>query len=251
MLLIKNTLVYIMLAGICLLAYALTQPYYNNEAYKQALDDKGMKLKSRQEMERYKVYYYQAINDIKTDKPKLMDIAFGIIVASVTVYGFIITNRINKQRHIKQITTLSKRNTFILANGMWLLLIPGAYWYYLFRSGRGDYPWFADDMSAPIGNKVTLLLYGWVLVNMLLIMALRNSKMPAHLFIEIQYAIRSLISCLLFLMLFLGANNIYLLRLIVDGDHIAIVVSLFFSYIMLSLRAGKINAYKYNKEHTL
>ena len=88
-----------------------------------------------------------------------MDLGSGITIASATFILFLISKNIRILRDFKKIKTLSKAQTFIWANLVWLLLLPGTYWYYMFRGGRGDYPAFADSIAIPLMTQIPFYLF--------------------------------------------------------------------------------------------
>jgi hypothetical protein len=242
--LIKKVLAYIILLSGIVLVYSVGMPTYTNEAYKQALDDRGMKAMTSNEFRDFQSYYYKKLDDLKTNKPQVMDISFGLLIASVTLYCFTLSTKIRKYHNFKAVKTLKSGGLLLLSNFMWLMLIPGVYWHYLFRSGRGDYPWFVDDISIPLGSKIPLILVGWLLMNVFVIYFSGEGRFPAHLFTGQPRNYRYRKAWDAFWGTLIGINTIFLGWLIKDGDHISIVVDLYLTYLLLSLRAGKIHAVK-------
>jgi hypothetical protein len=242
--LIKKVLAYIILLSGIVLMYSVSMPTYTNEAYKQALDDRGMKAMRDNEFQGFQDYYYKKLEDLKTNRPQVMDISFGLLIASVTVYCFMLNSKIRKYHNLKAVKTLKSSSLLLLSNFMWLMLIPGVYWHYLFRSGRGDYPWFVDDISIPLGSKIPLILAGWLLMNVFVIYFSGQGRFPAHLFTEQprDYTHRRVWD--IFWGTLIVINTLFLGWLIKDGDHVSIIVDLYLTYLLLSLRAGKIHAVK-------
>jgi hypothetical protein len=240
--LIKKILAYIIVISAVVLMYSLSMPTYTNEVYKQALDDRGMKAMTSNEFQDFQGYYYKKLEDLKTNKPQIMDISFGLLIASVTLYCFTLSTKIRKYHNFRAVKTLKSGKLLLLSNFMWLMLIPGVYWHYLFRSGRGDYPWFVDDISIPLGSKLPPLLVGWVLMNIFVVFFSRQGRFPAHLFQEQPRGYEKGLAWDVFWGTLIGINTIFLGWLIKDGDHVSIIVDLYLSYLLLSLRAGKINA---------
>jgi hypothetical protein len=241
---LKTLLAYIIAISAIVLMYSLSMPTYTNDTYKQALDDRGMKAMANNQFEQFKDYYYHRLDEIRTSKPQIMDISFGILVASVTLYCFMLSTRIRKYHSFKYVTTFKKGDLLLVSNLMWLLLIPGVYWHYLFRSGRGDYPWFADDISIPLGSKLPYLFVGWVLLNIFILVFSYKSKFPAHLFGKRPPVFKQGIFWNAFFGTLIVLNTIFLGWLINDGDQVSIIVNLYLTHLLLSLRAGKIHAYK-------
>ncbi|MBW4888205.1 hypothetical protein KXQ82_00695 [Mucilaginibacter sp. HMF5004] len=242
--LVKKVLVYLIVISAAVLVYSLGMPTYTNDTYKQALDDRGMKAMTNHTFKDFEPYYYKKLDDLRTNRPQLMDISFGLLIASVTIYCFTLSTKIRKYHNFKAVKTFDKGSLIFVSNIVWLLLIPGVYWHYLFRSGRGDYPWFVDDISIPLGSKIPLIAIGWVLLNVFVIFFASKGKFKAHLF-SVQppgYSKGLLWDVFWGTLIFI--NTLILVFFIADGDHISIVVDLYLTYLLLSLRAGIIHAIK-------
>ena len=241
---IKKVLAYIILLSAIVLMYSLSMPTYTNETYKQALDDRGMKAMRDNEFSNFQSYYYKKLEDLKTNKPQVMDISFGLLIASVTLYCFTLSSKIKKYHSFKMVKTFTSGRLTLISNIVWLLLIPGVYWHYFFRSGRGDYPWFVDDISIPLGSKLPLILIGWVLLNIFILVFSNKSRFPAHLFAAQPKGYKNGLLWDFFWGTLILINTVFLGWLINDGDHVSIVVDLYLTYLLLSLRAGRIHAIK-------
>lgn len=93
--------------------------------------------------------YYKKEAELRTNKLTFMDLGSGLAIASASILLFLIFTRVTSFEDFKNNNTFTKTATFISANLVWLILIPGTYWYYIFRGGRGDYPPFADSEEFP------------------------------------------------------------------------------------------------------
>src|SRR5690606_39838186 len=57
----------------------------------------------------------------------------------------------------------------ISANLVWLILLPGTYWYYIFRGARGDYPPFADSIGIPLMTQIPFYLFLLIPLNIFML----------------------------------------------------------------------------------
>jgi len=140
---------------------------------------------------------------------------------------------------LRKIRTINITTVFISANMVWLLLIPGTYWYYMFRGARGDYPPFADSIGIPIMTQIPVYLILLIPLNLFLFLTTVKTTLPSQLFSKPevrnwQQALGDFFGCSLLV------NILLFISLVIDGDHFSIPVNLFFTYILLTLRAGQI-----------
>ncbi|HEV8504436.1 MAG TPA: hypothetical protein VGQ53_03515, partial [Chitinophagaceae bacterium] len=126
------------------------------------------------------------------------------------------------------------------SNLIWLLLIPGTYWYYTFRGGRGDYPPFADSIGIPLAAEIPIYLLLMIPLNIFLLLTTYKAKLPTELFIFSDKKDTSVVLIEVFFGFWLFLNFLFMLNFIYDGDHFSVFVNLFFTYILLTLRAGRI-----------
>jgi hypothetical protein len=82
-----------------------------------------------------------------------------------------------------------------------------------------------------------------------LLIATVKSNLPARIFIKADEYKGGAIFWEVFFGFWLLVNLIFLIDFVIDGDHVTIVVNLFFTYILLNLRAGKISMWK-NEQST-
>jgi len=163
-----------------------------------------------------------------------MDLGSGLIIlsAAVLLYLFLYS----------EVRSFSKAQIFVFSNAAWLLFIPGSFVYYAFRNMRGDYPPFADSIGMPLIETTIAVLIGLIPLNLFLFLTSLKSKFPTSIFINrARYNYKGIL-WELFWGLFLLLNMVFLTEFTIDGDHCSILISLFFTLILLQLRAGQINA---------
>jgi hypothetical protein len=222
-----------MIIGIGLLIYSLTMPYYTDS---KKADELLTGVNSLDKKE-----YYKKEAELRTNKVKLMDFGAGLAIASGTVLLFLLSFKIKEISDFNKVKTMNKIMVFISSNLIWLLLIPGTYWYYTFRGGRGDYPPFADSIGIPLMTEIPFYFMLMIPLNLFLILTTYKAKLPTLLFIFADKKETSVILTEIFFGFWLFLNLFFMLTFIYDGDHFSVFVNIFFTYILLTLRAGQIS----------
>ena len=226
--------------GVGILSYSLTLSYYKDQEAADNLLNNAYNIDKQE--------YYKKEAEIRTSKTTFMDLGTGIGIASLTILIFLILTKSNNFSDLKNIMTLNKLAIFISANLVWLLLLPGTFWYYTFRGGRGDYPPFADSIAIPLMTQIPFLLFMLIPLNLFLFLTTIKTNLPAQLFAKVKNYSRSTILWEFFLGFWFLVNLFCFVLFVVDGDHFSIPVNLFFTYLLLSLRAGQISKYEQTKE---
>ena len=224
-----------LIIGLGLFTYSLTLPYFKNQ---EAFDNL---INKSNDME--KSDYYKKEAELRTNKVTLMDLGSGIAIASTTILLFLIFTKTKTFKDLKNNKTLTKTETFIYANLVWLILLPGTYWYYIFRGGRGDYPPFADSIGIPLMTQIPAYLFLLIPLNIFILLTTLKTNLPTRLFVKSENYSRATILWELFFGFWLIINLLCLADFVLDGDHFSILVNLFFTFVLLTLRAGKISKY--------
>ncbi|WP_131555234.1 hypothetical protein [Sphingobacterium deserti] len=170
-----------------------------------------------------------------------MDLGSGLAIASMTILLFLIFTKVKTFNDFKNNRTPTKTAVFIYANIVWLLLLPGTCWYYIFRGERGYYPPFADSIGIPLMTQISFYLLLLIPLNIFILLTTLKTKLPTKLFIKpVQYS-RTTILWEIFFAFWLLINLLCLIGFVIDGDHFSIPVNLFFTFILLTLRAGQMS----------
>ena len=223
------------LIGLTLFSYSLTLPYYKDQKAADELIINSYDIE--------KAEYYKKEAELRTNKVTLMDLGSGLGIASGTILLFLVFTKVRSFKDFKNNKTLTKTSTFISANLAWLLLIPGTHWYYMFRAGRGDYPPFADSIGIPIMTQVPIIEFMMIPLNIFILLTMLKANLPTKLFPKpIEYKMTA-VFWEIFFGFWLVINLICLCTFVIDGDHFSIPVNLFFTFILLTLRAGQISKY--------
>lgn len=226
-----------LIIGIGLFSYSLTLSYYKD----QKLADESFGNS----------YDYRKDPKLKTNKVAFMDLGAGLAIGSTTILFFLVFTKVNTFKDFKNIKTITKIATFISANLVWLIMLPGTHWYYMFRAGRGDYPPFADSIGIPLMIQIPVFLFLLIPLNIFLILTTIKTNLPTKLFVKPEQYSNAMILWEIFFGFWLLLNIFFLIILVIDGDHFSIPVNLFFTFILLTLRAGQISKYKRTKNNTI
>lgn len=227
------------LIGLGLLSYSLTQPYYKDQEAGDHLIGGSDKYS--------KADYYKKDAELRTDKVRFMNVGMGLCTASLSMFLFLFLSGVTKFSDFLKLKSIKKIPLYIATNLVWLAMIPGTFWYYSFRAGRGDYPPFADSIGIPIYDQVQLCMFLIIPLNIFIFLATIRSNLPTHIFIKATYHKLPVILWEVFFGLLLVINIICFIAFVADGDHFSIPINLFFSYVLLALRAGQISRWRVEK----
>lgn len=168
-----------------------------------------------------------------------LDMGSGLVVFSVLMLVFLFASKTVAWVDFMKLSTKKKPFYYIVSNLALLLLIPGSIWYYSYRGARGDYPSYADSIGLPIANEALAILILLIPMNLFLLLALIRSQLPAQLLYRPErHHARAVVWEIVFGLCLL-LDLVFLAESIIVGDHVSIVVNACFVYILLSLRAGK------------
>lgn len=186
----------------------------------------------------YRKAYYAAEEAWRTSRNAWLDVGSGVAISSMTVLLYLRAGRVQTRARFRRLKTVGKTGFLIWLNVGWAILLASLYWYYYYRSFRGDFPPFADSLGIPLYYGQAALLGGWLISNALFLLALWPAQLPALLFSKFKRntLLAALIDALLGLVVLL--TGLYAILTIIDGDHLTIPVMLLFVYLLLVLRAG-------------
>ena len=222
-----------LMIGLGLFAYSLTLPYYKEPKADMSIANLNIMHKSE----------YAIKQNLRTNKLNFMDLGSGLSIVSTTILLFLILVGVKKFGDFKNVMAFDKKITVIYANVVWLILLPGTYWYYLFRLRRGDYAPLADSIAIPIFTQIFLYLILLIPLNLFIYFTTRNIHLPTRLLIKPVMYDRITILWEIFFGFWLLINLLCLISFVVDGDHFSIPVNLFFTFILLTLRAGQMDKF--------
>ncbi|RYZ92882.1 MAG: hypothetical protein EOP47_29905 [Sphingobacteriaceae bacterium] len=163
----------------------------------------------------------------------------AFVVFSLPLLVLFFIRNINSFGDLKKIGGLNKMPLNVIAFIMWLLLLPGTWWYYGHKAGRGDYPWFADSIGIPIMQNTAAIIITFLLLLIILPLLTRQYRSASSVFIRAKLYNAGAMLTEVFYGLFLTISVLALYDCIVNGDHISIIVIMYFIYLFLALRAGR------------
>jgi hypothetical protein len=223
----------IFVLGVGLFAYSWTLPYYNDQAAADALHSQSYDIPRHE--------YFEKEAELRTSKPRLMDIGAGLAITVATLLLFLGLSRVKSYSDLRELKTPCIRCIYVLSNLAWLLLLPAISYYFKFRGKRGDYPPFADSIVIPIVVLSIAVVALIIPLNLLILLTTIKSDLPAKLLSKFsRHSTASILwgvfwGCLLLVSIAGFADAV------ANGNHIAIPVSMYFIYLVLCLRAGKVS----------
>ena len=186
--------------------------------------------------------YYATESAWRTSRNSWLDIGSGVAVSSLTVLLFLRANRVQSWARFRRLKTVGKSGFLLWLNAGWALLFAALYWYYYYRSLRGDFRPMADSIGIPLMYGQDALLVCWLVSNAVSLLALWPARLPALLFEKPKHNSwpAVLVDAVLFLPL--TFTGLYTIATISDGDHLTIPVALLFVYLLLVVRAGYVRS---------
>src|SRR5690606_3288873 len=107
---------------------------------------------------------------------------------------------------------------------------------------------FADSVGIPIFTQTPVYLFLLIPLNLFIFLTTFNANLPTRLFVKADKYNRPAVLWELFFGFWLLINLLCFAAFVVDGDHISILVNLFFTFLLLALRAAQISKYKQTTE---
>jgi hypothetical protein len=233
----KFVVVILLIIGIGVFSYSLVLPYYKN----QKAADNLIRRSYYMDNDMDKISYYKKIAELRTNKITFMDFGAGLAIAAATILFFLTITNVKTFSDFKNINTPNKDSVLTFSNVAWFMLLPGTYWYYDFRNVRGDYPPFADSIGIPMMAQTTSFLVLFIPLNMFLFFTTRDIVLPVKVLTKSNAYNKVAILWEVFFGFWLLINIFTLYFFVIDGDHFSIPVNLFFTFILLTLRAGQIS----------
>lgn len=240
----KVLFLFILVIGLAILLFSFKIPKYiaTNE-YKKLNEEFFNETISREK-------YLNEFEEKNKVRNSITDIGNGLITFSFCVLVFLSIQKINHWDDFLKLKAKKRVFLFCISNFMLILLIPGTYIYYLYRGWRGDYPPVADSIGVPIYYNTLFYLHCIIPLNLFLLLALSKSNLQTYLYIKTAKYNWIVVVWECVFIIFILLLLIILFFSIIDGDHATIIGCLSFIYIVVSLRAGKMNYYR-NKLQSL
>ena len=118
--------------------------------------------------------WYDQLKTFETPHKKLSDLGRGL-----AALGAGILLALGLWRCYERMK-LERRAAFFLASwcGLWAIRIPGAYWYYMLRQRRFDYPSWGDSVAIPLFSEIFASVIGCVVPGVILIILMARHRLP-------------------------------------------------------------------------
>lgn len=174
----------------------------------------------------------------------------------------IATTNTESKTSFNNIKTFNKRKIFISANLAWLFIIvlgtsrvlSESTNYYEYHLSRGDYPPEADSISIPIFRETffafLILSILLIFLNIFIFLTTRKTNLPTKLFIKADFFIVPVVLWELFFGFWFVTSLFLFFYWFWIGYYIEGLITLFFTFILLNLRAGQISKYKQTTENS-
>ena len=173
----------------------------------------------------------------------------------------IATTRTESKTYFNNIRTFNKRKIFITVNLAWLFIIAlgtsrllsESTKYYKYHLSRGDYTPEADSISIPIFRETffafLILSILLIFLNIFIFLTTRKTNLPTKLFIKADFFIVPVVLWELFFGFWLATSLFFFFYWFWIGYYIEGLITLFFTFILLNLRAGQVSKYKQTIEN--
>lgn len=230
-----------LLIGLAFYGYSKRLDYYTDTKAKEKLDSEPASFRGLVDDKQWKNHYYTEVDKLRTDKLFYEDLGSGLAIASATVLLFLFWKRIKSFSDFKSVYSLTRKQIFIFSNLVWLILFPATYWYYMYRGERGDYPWFADTVIIPIMSQTMVYFFAFIPLNIFIWLTSIDNHLPTNIFTTPTAYDNREIAKEIFWSIWLLLNLFFTYSFVLEGDHLSIPVNLFFTFVLLNLRAGQIN----------
>lgn len=237
----------VFLSGVGLYYRSTQLPRYTDASARAQLDASAA---SSNMSDAFKESYWTQLDALSTNKIFFEDLGTGLAIVAVILFAFLAWYRVKTFADFKKIQSPRKLFLFILSNLAWLSVAPGSIWYYEFRFQRGDYPWFSDTIIIPQMAVLPFVAIGLIVMNIFIWLYSTHSKLPAPVFVKINFRDKTEVTAEIFWLILLVLNCYFFYWFVVDGDHFSIPVNMFFTYLLLVLRAGRLKFLRETVEET-
>ncbi len=229
---IQRVFIIIFLLGLCLLPYSLHVGEIADNELQQLLE----------------LYYDDAITvDEYNDKYaecndlyiRIQNLVNGLLTFSIFGFIFCAILRIRHVSDFKNTKTLNKPMMYFVINILWAIYFVGTWFYYGYRSWRGDYSPYQDAvMLAIVPQNIFNLIY-FIPLNLFYFLFLRQTELPTTMGVELSTPKTKKLKILFsILYTFIVLNILNLINTIIGGDHFSIIITTLYIYTLFSLRAG-------------
>ena len=173
------------------------------------------------------------------------DVGMGMCALAIGLLLGLIISKYRKWKRLGEIEAGSVLTVFAMANLADILLVLATILYYYYRVLRGDYPPDADSIGIPVVMQSSGILFFLLPMNIFLIIstAKKNTRLPGLMFQKTVKNTAALVAWKIVLYVLMLLTLACLVLSVIDGDMLSVLAMLMFLYVLLSVRAGKVNYY--------
>lgn len=171
----------------------------------------------------------------------IFHIGLGIFTLGVVFTAVLMIFKIRQWEHFGRMKAINKWWLFLLMNATTVALFPAANIYlkvyaWLYAEDMGT----SDTLAIPLAGMLILALFTLVATNILLLLALPHTTLPAPMKIRYTHTSKELNAWRVALVALLLLNIIYLALSIMMGAIMGVIAASVYMYVIFSLHAGKI-----------
>lgn len=172
----------------------------------------------------------------------IFHIGVGIFTLGVVFTAVLMIFKIRQWEHFGRMRAVNKWWIFLLMNATTVALFPAAKIYldlFVWLHAE-DLDGTSDTLAIPLAGMLTLALFTLVATNILLLLALPHTTLPAQMKIRYTHTSKELNAWRVALVALLLLNIIYLALSIMMGAIMGVIAASVYMYVIFSLHAGKI-----------
>lgn len=234
---LQRVFIIIFFVGLCLLPYSL---YIGEIADNESQKVLELYYDDVITLDEYNNQYAEC-NDLYI---RIQNLVNGLLTFSIFGFIFCAILRIRYVSDFKNTKTLNKPMMYFVINILWVIYFVGTWFYYGYRSWRGDYSPYQDAVMLAIVPQNIFNLICFIPLNLFYFLFLRQTELPTTMGVELSIPKTKKLKILFsVLYTFIVLNILNLISNIIGGDHFSIIITAVYIYTLFSIRAGIIKKY--------
>lgn len=234
---LQRVFIIIFVVGLCLLPYSLYIGEIADNELQKVLE---LYYGDVITLDEYNDQYAEC-NDLYI---RIQNLVNGLLTFSIFGFIFCAILSIRYVSDFKNTKTLNKPMMYFMINILWVIYFVGTWFYYGYRSWRGDYSPYQDAVMLAIVPQNIFNLICFIPLNLFYFLFLRQTKLPTTLGVELSIPKTKKLKILFsVLYTFIVLNILNLISNIIGGDHFSIIITAVYIYTLFSIRAGIIKKY--------
>ena len=168
------------LLGAGLVWYACTLPVYTDSSAPERISNElysGHESLDAKTSEARFAEWFSRLHAYETPHKRLFDLGTGLVALAIAItWAIAMISRYLRLEKQRTLTAFQRIWTCL-----WLIRVPGAFWFYTVRLLRRDYPWWGDSIMIGIVFDSFEYLIDGLATLVLLMLLLRNRVLPAEI----------------------------------------------------------------------